>query len=113
MVLRNIMVITKTEAQMQGIIRGIESLDTEHQIGIIHGAYDVDVIDKITLTLAEVTGALIVKTPNVLMQDVMIHNNPILHIDVPVPEDDNVTHVINVITEEYGKDLINEILGNK
>lgn len=37
---RNIIVIGKNEEIMQGLIRGIEALDTSNQISIIHGAED-------------------------------------------------------------------------
>lgn len=37
---RNIIVIGKNEEIMQGLIRGIEALDTNNQISIIHGAED-------------------------------------------------------------------------
>ena len=46
MIKRNIIVIAPTEEAMQGIIRGIEALDSEHKVGIIHGTYGVDAVDE-------------------------------------------------------------------
>lgn len=40
MLRRNIIVIGKDEETMQGLIRGIEAIDKENQLSIIHGAED-------------------------------------------------------------------------
>lgn len=62
---RNIIVIGKNEEIMQGIIRGIEALDTNNQISIIHGAEDDQYAGDNTLSealwiLADLTEAIVV-----------------------------------------------------
>ena len=67
MIKRNIIIIAPTEEAMQGIIRGIEALDSEHEVGIIHGTYGVDAVDEVTLILAELANASIIKTKSTKM----------------------------------------------
>ena len=57
---RNVIVLADTEEQMQGIIRGIEALDKENKIGIMHGMHGLSEVDEITMILAEVAGAVII-----------------------------------------------------
>lgn len=58
----NTVIYTKTEEQMQGIIRGIEALDSENKVGIIHGAYNMEVIDETSQLISDLTNAVIITT---------------------------------------------------
>lgn len=109
MTLRNVIILTNTEAQMQGLIRAIEQLDEEHQIGIIHGSYGKDAVDEVTLILAELANARIIKT-----SDIKMNAHPrgidIPFMDILLPDTDGMDNVINMVTSEYGKQLIDDIL---
>ena len=110
MIKRNIIVIAPTEEAMQGIIRGIESLDSEHEVGIIHGTYGVDAVDEVTLILAELASATIVKVGSILMTP---HPKGIgiQFMDLEFPEDikDDRDAYIDYITNHM-KNLIHDIL---
>ena len=110
MIKRNIIVIAPTEEAMQGIIRGIESLDLEHEVGIIHGTYGVDAVDEVTLILAELANATIVKVGSILMTQ---HPKGIgiQFMDLEFPEDikDDRDAYIDYITN-HTKNLIHDIL---
>ena len=110
MIKRNIIIIAPTEEAMQGIIRGIEALDSEHEVVIIHGTYGVDAVDEVTLILAELTNATIVKVGSILM-----NQHPkgigIQFMDLEFPEDikDDRDAYIDYITNHM-KNLIHDIL---
>ena len=110
MIKRNIIVIAPTEEAMQGIIRGVEALDSEHEVGIIHGTYGVDAVDEVTLILAELANATIVKVGSILMT-----SHPkgigIQFMDLEFPEDikDDRDAYIDYITNHM-KNLIHDIL---
>lgn len=110
MIKRNIIVIAPTEEAMQGIIRGVESLDSEHEVGIIHGTYGVDAVDEVTLILAELANATIVKEGSILMTQ---HPKGIgiQFMDLEFPEDikDDRDAYIDYITNHM-KNLIHDIL---
>ena len=110
MIKRNIIVIAPTEEAMQGIIRGIEALDSEHEVGIIHGTYGVDAVDEVTLILAELANATIVKVGNILMTP---HPKGIgiQFMDLEFPDDikDDRDAYIDYITNHM-KNLIHDIL---
>lgn len=110
MIKRNIIVIAPTEEAMQGIIRGVEALDSEHEVGIIHGTYGVDAVDEVTLILAELANATIVKEGSILMTQ---HPKGIgiQFMDLEFPEDikDNRDAYIDYITNHM-KNLIHDIL---
>lgn len=110
MIKRNIIVIAPTEEAMQGIIRGIEALDSEHEVGIIHGTYGVDAVDEVTLILAELANATIVKEESILMTQ---HPKGIgiQFMDLEFPEDikDDRDAYIDYITNHM-KNLIHDIL---
>ena len=110
MIKRNIIVIAHTEEAMQGIIRGIEALDSEHEVGIIHGTYGVDAVDEVTLILAELANATIVKEGSILMTQ---HPKGIgiQFMDLEFPEDikDDRDAYIDYITNHM-KNLIHDIL---
>lgn len=110
MIKQNIIVIAPTEEAMQGIIRGIESLDSEHEVGIIHGTYGVDAVDEVTLILAELANASIIKTPGIKMTP---HPKGIgiRYMDLEFPadiKDDRNTYIDYI--NSHMKDLINDIL---
>ena len=110
MIKRNIIIIAPTEEAMQGIIRGIEALDSEHEVGIIHGTYGVDAVDEVTLILAELANATIVKEGSILMTQ---HPKGIgiQFMDLEFPEDikDDRDSYIDYITNHM-KNLIHDIL---
>lgn len=110
MIKRNIIVIAPTEEAMQGIIRGVEALDSEHEVGIIHGTYGVDAVDEVTLILAELANATIVKEGSILMTQ---HPKGIgiQFMDLEFPEDikDDRDAYIDYITNHM-KNLIHDIL---
>ena len=110
MIKRNIIVIAPTEEAMQGIIRGIESLDSEHEVGIIHGTYGVDAVDEVTLILAELANASIIKTESTKMTP---HPKGIgiryMDLEFPVDIEDDRNAYIDYINSQM-KDLINDIL---
>lgn len=110
MIKRNIIVIAPTEEAMQGIIRGIEALDSEHEVGIIHGTYGVDAVDEVTLILAELANATIVKEGSILMTQ---HPKGIgiQFMDLEFPDDikDDRESYIDYITNHM-KNLIHDIL---
>jgi len=63
---KNIVILTEgSEELMQGIIRGIEALDNNHQVGIIYGQYDHPEMTEAESILVDLTGAVIIKTPHV------------------------------------------------
>ena len=110
MIKRNIIIIAPTEEAMQGIIRGIEALDSEHEVGIIHGTYGVDAVDEVTLILAELANATIVKEGSILMTQ---HPKGIgiQFMDLEFPDDikDDRESYIDYITNHM-KNLIHDIL---
>lgn len=60
--IKNVVIYADSEEQMQGIIRGIEQLDTEHEIGIIYGTYTEDVLSEPIRVLVDVAQAVVVDT---------------------------------------------------
>ena len=110
MIKRNIIVIAPTEEAMQGIIRGVEALDSEHEVGIIHGTYGIDAVDEVTLILAELANATIVKEGSILMTQ---HPKGIgiQFMDLEFPDDikDDRDAYIDYITNHM-KNLIHDIL---
>lgn len=110
MIKRNIIVIAPTEEAMQGIIRGVEALDSEHEVGIIHGTYGVDAVDEVTLILAELANATIVKEGSILMTQ---HPKGIgiQFMDLEFPDDikDDRESYIDYITNHM-KNLIHDLL---
>ena len=110
MIKRNIIVIAPTEEAMQGIIRGVEALDSEHEVGIIHGTYGVDAVDEVTLILAGLANSTIVQVGSILMtQDPK--RIAIQFMDLEFPEDikDDRDAYIDYITNHM-KNLIHDIL---
>ena len=62
---RNIIVIGKNEEIMQGMIRGIEAIDANNQLSIIHGAEDDqyagdDVLSEALWVLTDLTESVVV-----------------------------------------------------
>ena len=110
MIKRNIIVMAPTEEAMQGIIRGIEALDSEHEVGIIHGTYGVDAVDEVTLILAVLANASIIKTKST-KRTPHPKGIGIQFMDLEFPEDikDDRDAYIDYITNHM-KNLIHDIL---
>jgi len=110
MALKNIMILTDgNEEQMQGMIRGVEALDTDHQIGIVYGTHDSEEISEVELILADLANAIVLKTEKV--KAIPHHqNNPITYMDINVPAGDRET-IISYIKNEY-PNLVQDILKN-
>ena len=106
---RNVMIITEgSEEQMQGIIRGIEALDTEHKIGIIYGTANSTATTEVEMILADLAKALIIKTAGVDIVEPPQGKDTTPYMDINVPDGDRET-VINYIQKEYPT-LIGDIL---
>jgi hypothetical protein len=60
--IKNVVIYADSEEQMQGIIRGIEQLDTEHEISIIYGTYTEDVLSEPIKVLIDVAQAVVIDT---------------------------------------------------
>lgn len=57
----NVMIFAETMEEVQGIIRGIEQLDSDHKICIIHGAPCSDrFVGETNIILAEVANAVVI-----------------------------------------------------
>ena len=105
MIKRNIIVVASTEERMQGMIRGIESLDTEHEVGIIHGTYGNDAIDEVVLLLADLANALILKEESIpVPEETEVTKGKNIHyIDVPLPKELNDRESIISYMTKYNK----------
>ena len=100
--MKNIIVVTDTEEQLQGIIRGIEALDTEHNIGILHGQHSMEIVDEACQLIAELANATLVMSPNVLLQDVhKKHSTQLRTVYVDVPRDKTRDEIIEYMKEYY------------
>jgi len=107
---RNVMIIAPSEELMQGILRGIEALDTEHKIGIIHGAAK-NHLDDVELILAELASAIIIKTPDIAQEEHPTHKT-VQYYDVLIPQDvqrGDRTQVIDYVKSHLGN-IIDELL---
>ena len=99
----NTVIYTKTEEQMQGIIRGIEALDSDHKIAIIHGAFNMEVIDETSQLISDLTNAVIITTQEISFpldndgKEVIPQNVLQLHI----PEELQRDEVIDYISHHY------------
>lgn len=62
--MKNIMIITNNDERMQGIIRGIESIDAEHRLNIIYGAGD-STVTEVQLIMADLAEATLLITEEV------------------------------------------------
>ena len=112
MALRNIIILTNTEAQMQGLIRAIEELDENHDIGIIHGSYGKDAVDEVTLVLAELANARILKQSNIKM-NAHPRGIGIPYMDMELNDYQTIDEAKNDILKTYNnknKQLIDELL---
>ena len=100
MIKRNVLVITDgSEEQMQGIIRGIEFLDTDHQIGIIYGQHDSTEVTEVELILADLSQAVVLKTARVNMKEHPQHKD-VPSMDINVPDGDRAD-IVKYIKDEY------------
>ena len=109
MALRNVMIITEgSEEQMQGVIRGIESLDKDHKVGIIYGTNGTTAVSEVELILADLSNALVIKTSGIQLN--IPDGKELKSIEINVPDRDRDT-VIKYIQDEY-PNLIDDILKN-
>lgn len=100
--MKNIIVVTDTEEQLQGIIRGIEALDTEHNIGILHGQHSMEIVDEACQLIAELANATLVMSPTITLQDVhKKHNTQLRTVYVDVPRDKTRDKIIEYMKEYY------------
>ena len=60
MLRRNIIVVGKDEETMQGLIRGIEAIDKENQLSIIHGVNEPSTITEALWIIADLAEAIVV-----------------------------------------------------
>ena len=108
---KNIVILTEgSEELMQGIIRGIEALDKNHQIGIIYGQYDHPEMTEAEAILVDLTNSVIVKTPH--MKAIAPAGKEVESIDLSFTEDiynANRDTIIEYIKDNYDY-LISEIL---
>lgn len=101
--MKNIIILAKTEEQMQGIIRGIEQLDTNHEIGIIYGSFTDREVSEVTKVLIDVAEATVVHT-GVIKEDAQYKMYQLNNI----PTDDRNNVIDYIINNHKGiiKDLI-------
>ena len=93
-----------SEEMMQGIIRGIEALDKDHQIGIIYGQYETSIVSEAEHLLASLANATIVHTPNI------VYDEPVNSYVLDIPEElDNRETIISYIKDKY-PNLIKDLL---
>jgi hypothetical protein len=108
MIKRNVLIITDgSEEQMQGIIRGIEFLDTEHQVGIIYGQHGSTEVTEVEMILADLSQAVVLKTARVNIPEHPQHKS-IPSMDINVPDGDRAD-IIKYIKDEY-PNIIQDIL---
>jgi len=113
MIKRNIIVVASTEERMQGMIRGIESLDTEREVGIIHGTYGNDAIDEVVLLLADLANAVIVKEESIPAPEETeaTKGKNIHYLNIPLPgELNNRESIIEYIANFNKGSLVASIL---
>lgn len=115
MIEKNVIVLAETEEQLQGIIRGIESLDKEHQIGIILGVHtkdeshtqdDLNMTTEIIGIMADVTGATVIHTSE--KNKPVCKNKEINTLTINVPDDSRLI-VMDKIKENY-PDIVHKLL---
>lgn len=109
MIKRNVIILMTSEEAMQGVIRGIEALDVDHEVGIIHGAYNITEVDEVTLILAELAGALIIKTPEIKMNNKHPQGKAIPYMDIELPVMKDRNDYIKYITIHM-QDLLTKII---
>lgn len=115
MIEKNVIILAESEEQLQGIIRGIEALDKERQIGIILGVHTQDGVhtkDDLNMTtdivgiMAEVTGATVIHTSE--KNKPVCKNKEINTLIVDVPDDSRLI-VMDKIKENY-PDIVHKLL---
>lgn len=109
--MKNIIILAENEEQMQGIIRGVEALDSNREIGIIHGAYSADGVEinsEVLAIMAELAEATILHTANI-PDFTHPRNIPIRNVMIDVPNDLSRNDLIEYM-KDHNKDLINILL---
>lgn len=101
--MKNVVILAETEEQMQGIIRGIETLDTNKDIGIIYGSSTDREISEAIKVLIDVAEATVVCTPQINTDGT---KSPVYRIDVP---NDDRSSVIDYIVNNH-KGIIKELM---
>lgn len=109
---KNIIVMTEgSEEVLQGMIRGIEALDSERRIGIIYGTHNSKGLSEAEGVLLDVTKAIVVCTSGFNLGEALSSNGRF--IPLPIPDDileGNRDSVIAFIKEYYSnivEDIIN------
>lgn len=90
--MKNVVIFAETEEQMQGIIRGIEQLDENHEVGIIYGSYTDKEISEALKVLIDVAEATVVHTGFLTVNDTMKE-----YVLKGIPNDER-TNVIDYLT---------------
>lgn len=120
--LKNVIVVARSDEELQGMIRGIEALNTEFKVGIIYGCVvndsDNNTLSEAVLLLAQVTNASFV-LPDTLQSpdsikgiEVLNDSNTFHYIHIPTTNTEkecNREVIIEYMKENYS-DLIEEIL---
>ena len=106
--MKNILIATDTEEQLQGIIRCIEALDEKHEVGILHGVHSVTEIDEPCQLIAELANATLVLSPNITLQDIK-RSGTLRTIYVDVPKDKSREEIL-LYMKDYYSDIVSLIL---
>lgn len=112
MIEKNVIISADSEEQMQGIIRGIEALDTNRQIGIIMGTYiqeDSKMSNEIVGILADVAKATVIYTSE-MSKPSHPTNSSIKTMQLSVPDSDR-EKIIDYIKTEY-PNIIKDLLSS-
>lgn len=112
MIEKNVIISADSEEQMQGIIRGIEALDTNRQIGIIMGTYiqeDSKMSNEIVGILADVADATVIYTSE-MSKPSHPTDIPIKTMQLSVPDSDR-EKIIDYIKTEY-PNIIKDLLSS-
>lgn len=108
--MKSIMIIMETQERMQGVIRGIEELDEDHTLGIIHGSsLDDKPQDEILNIIADLANATIVKSPNIHLADHPQgkHIN-VYNVEIPQDVNDDRDSVKQYLTKHYDS-IVNDL----
>lgn len=110
MIEKNIIVMTEgSEEVLQGMIRGIEALDSDRRIGIIYGAHNSKGLSESEGVLLDVTKAIVVCTTGFNLGESL---GECKSIPLALPSDvleGNRNTVINFI-KEYYSNIVEEII---
>lgn len=110
MIEKNVIILADSEEQMQGIIRGIEALDTNRQIGIIMGTHaqeDSQCANEIIGVLADVADATVIYTSE-MSKPSHPTDTPIKTMQLSIPDSDR-EKIIDYIETEY-PNIIKDLL---